>query len=180
MRRSCPQLLNILLDDAMTARKELSYNFQHENSGSYFLHIDNVQQHAIALLKLNQQVKELLPSQLQPWCRTANYRRNILVLEIANANWMMALRYEQSNLLSALRKKILPSLASIDIRINPGLMARGDEIVRESAKFAASTEKSVSLRRLSIKSAEELKRLAKCCPKKLRVALERLAALAKN
>lgn len=180
MRRSNPQLLNNLFNDAMTSRKELPYHFQNENAVSYFFQKDNVQEHAIELLKLNQKVKELLPSQLKPWCRIANYRRNILVIEIANANWMMELRYEKSNLLSSIRKKILPSLSSIDIRINPGLMVLGDEIMEKSEKFEKNIKKSIECNRLSIKSAEELKRLSKCCPKKLRAALERLAALAKN
>lgn len=109
MRESRPQLLDVLFDDAIAA----------ENGP-----LHNVQQRATALLKLNRAVKGLLPSQLQPWCRVANYRQSVLVLETANASWLMRLRYEQPALLSALRAQILPSLSSIDIRINPSLMAK--------------------------------------------------------
>jgi len=81
--------------------------------------LQNVQQRAIALNKLNRAVQGIIPVQLHPWCRVANFRQGILVIETANASWLMRLRYEQSSLLSALRAQILPSLTSIDIRINP-------------------------------------------------------------
>lgn len=104
MRDSRPQLLDVLFDDASAGSKGP---------------LHNVQQRAVALLKLNRAVKGLLPAPLHPWCRVANFRQGILVLETANASWMMRLRYEQPALLSALRAQILPSLSSIDIRINP-------------------------------------------------------------
>ncbi|MHA3594260.1 DUF721 domain-containing protein [Yersinia enterocolitica] len=163
MRESRPQLLDVLFDDAIAA----------ENGP-----LHNVQQRATALLKLNRAVKGLLPSQLQPWCRVANYRQSVLVLETANASWLMRLRYEQPALLSALRAQILPSLSSIDIRINPSLMASGHNHVRNAAKSSQDPEKSPPLRQLSLESAKELRGLASRSPEKLRTILERLAALA--
>ncbi|HEI6845870.1 TPA: DUF721 domain-containing protein [Yersinia enterocolitica] len=163
MRESRPQLLDVLFDDAIAA----------ENGP-----LHNVQQRATALLKLNRAVKGLLPSQLQPWCRVANYRQSVLVLETANASWLMRLRYEQPALLSALRAQILPSLSSIDIRINPSLMASGHNHVQNAAKYSQDPEKSPPLRQLSLESAKELRGLASRSPEKLRTILERLAALA--
>lgn len=163
MRESRPQLLDVLFDDAVAA----------ENGP-----LHNVQQRATALLKLNRAVKGLLPSQLQPWCRVANYRQSVLVLETANASWLMRLRYEQPALLSALRAQILPSLSSIDIRINPSLMASGHNHVQNAAKSSPDPEKSPPLRQLSLESAKELRGLASRSPEKLRTILERLAALA--
>ncbi|WP_174634538.1 DUF721 domain-containing protein [Yersinia thracica] len=163
MRESRPQLLDILFDDAIAAE-----------NGS----LHNVQQRATALVKLNRAVKGLLPSQLQPWCRVANYRQSVLVLETANASWLMRLRYEQPALLSALRAQILPSLSSIDIRINPSLMAKGHNIMQDAAKSSQNPEKSPPLRHLSLESAKELRGLASRSPEKLRTILERLAALA--
>ncbi|CAI0932429.1 DUF721 domain-containing protein [Serratia ficaria] len=160
MRDSRPQLLDVLFDDASA-----------EDKGP----LHNVQQRAVALLKLNRAVKGLLPVQLHPWCRVANFRQGILVLETANASWMMRLRYEQPALLSALRAQILPSLSSIDIRINPGLMAKGNNQVQNAEK---KPEKAAPLRHLSQESAEELRVLASRSPEKLRKILERLAALA--
>ncbi|CAI1025759.1 Zn-ribbon-containing, possibly RNA-binding protein and truncated derivatives [Serratia quinivorans] len=163
MRDSRPQLLDSLFDDANT-----------EDKGP----LHNVQQRAVALLKLNRAVKGVLPVQLHPWCRVANFRQGILVLETANASWMMRLRYEQPALLSALRAQILPSLSSIDIRINPALMAKGSNLVQNAAKTAGNTQEKVPMRHLSQESAEELRGLASRSPEKLRKILERLASLA--
>ncbi|EEQ10273.1 DUF721 domain-containing protein [Yersinia mollaretii] len=163
MRENRPQLLDVLFDDAVAA----------ENGP-----LHNVQQRATALLKLNRAVKGLLPSQLQPWCRVANYRQSVLVLETANASWLMRLRYEQPALLSALRAQILPSLSSIDIRINPSLMAKGHNLTQDAAKSSENLGKSPPLRHLSLESAKELRGLASRSPEKLRTILERLAALA--
>lgn len=163
MRDSRPQLLDALFDDSLTAEKGP---------------LQNIQQRAIALLKLNRAVKGLLPAQLHPWCRVANFRQGILVLEAANASWMMRLRYEQPSLLSALRAQILPSLSSIDIRINPALMAKGDSQVKNALKTSENVQSITPLRHLSQESADELRGLAARSPERLRKALERLAALA--
>lgn len=163
MRDSRPQLLDVLFDDALTTEKGP---------------LHNVQQRALALLKLNRAVRGLLPAQLHPWCRVANFRQGVLVLETANASWMMRLRYEQPSLLSALRAQILPSLSSIDIRINPALMAKGSSQVQDVVKTTENAQTKAPLRHLSQESADELRGLAARSPEKLRKILERLASLA--
>ena len=139
--------------------------------------LQHIQQRTIALNKLNRAVRSILPAQLHPWCRVANFRQGILVIETANASWLMRLRYEQSSLLSALRAQILPSLISIDIRINPALAAKGDKFVQESSIQTSSGEKP-SVRQLSENSAEILRSVASQSPEKLKKVLERLASLA--
>ncbi|WP_075182221.1 DUF721 domain-containing protein [Pantoea sp. 1.19] len=134
-----------------------------------------VQQRAGVLVRLNRAVQGLLPATLHPWVRVANYRQGILVLEVANASWMMRLRYEQSALLSALRAEILPSLAAIDIRINPALAAKGEPTAQESSSQA---EKKVAKRQLSAASAQSLRDVAERSPEKLRRIIERLASRA--
>ncbi|WP_431223748.1 DUF721 domain-containing protein [Serratia sp. L9] len=163
MRDSRPQLLDVLFDDASATDKGP---------------LHNVQQRAVALLKLNRAVQGLLPAQLHPWCRVANFRQGILVLETANASWMMRLRYEQPSLLSALRAQILPSLSSIDIRINPALMAKGSSQARGVGKTTEKAQTDVPMRYLSQESADELRGLAARSPERLRKVLERLASLA--
>jgi hypothetical protein len=160
MRDSRPQSLDNLFDDAGTQSV-----------------LQNVQQRAAALLKLNRAVRGIIPAQLHPWCRVANFRQGILVLETANASWLMRLRYEQATLLSALRAQILPSLTSIDIRINPSLAAIGQESVQESSIQTSGGKYEVN-RELSEQSAEALREVAKRSPEKLRAAIERLASLA--
>ncbi|MGK2889783.1 MAG: DUF721 domain-containing protein [Candidatus Malihini olakiniferum] len=164
MRNSRPQSLESLFDSV---------------SGGNKGPLHDVQQRAIDLLKLNRAVKSLLPSQLHPWCHVANYRQDHLILETANASWLMRLRYEQPTLLSALRAQILPSLASIDIRINPALAAKGDETVsgKENSR-AESGSLDTPPRQLSEQSAETIRYLASHSPEKLKKILERLASLA--
>ncbi|MBJ7222878.1 MULTISPECIES: DUF721 domain-containing protein [unclassified Brenneria] len=163
MRDSRPQSLESLFDSA---------------SGAGTGPLRDVQQRAIALLKLNRAVRGILPAQLHPWCRVANYRQGLLVLETANANWLMRLRYEQPALLSALRAQILPSLASIDIRINPALAAKGHEMMKKGAIDTPDKAETQPFRQLSEQSAEALRSLASHSPEKLRKILERLASLA--
>ncbi|MBS0032553.1 MAG: DUF721 domain-containing protein, partial [Candidatus Baumannia cicadellinicola] len=83
--------------------------------------LSKLQQHAVYLLNINNIVIGLLPIILRPWCRVANIRKSIMVLETANASWLMRLRHEKTQLLYNLRSKILPSLSYIDIRIQPSL-----------------------------------------------------------
>lgn len=135
--------------------------------------LQSIQQRAIALNKLNRAVKDVIPAQMHPWCRVANFRQGILVLETANASWMMRLRYEQSSLLSALRAQILPLLTAIDIRINPTLAAKAHESSSQSV-----TKDKLAGRQLSEQSAEILRTVASRSPEKLRETIERLASLA--
>lgn len=139
--------------------------------------LQTIQQRAVALLRLNRAVRGILPAPMHPWCRVANFRQGILIIETANASWLMRLRYEQSALLSALRAQILPSLTSIDIRINPSLAGKKAEIVQENNTQASSGQYIVD-RRLSEQSAETLREVANRSPEKLRKAIERLASLA--
>ncbi len=139
--------------------------------------LQHIQLHALVLNKLNNIVRKLLPPPLLPWVRVTNFRRNILVIEVASASLLMRLRYEQAALLSALRVQILPSLASIDITINPSLAAKTGYSAQEGS--TQSTEgQSASDRRLSIKSAALLRNVAEHSPEKLKRTLERLASLA--
>ncbi|MBC8949717.1 MULTISPECIES: DUF721 domain-containing protein [Xenorhabdus] len=167
MRDSRPQSLDKLFEDAATVGKSP---------------LQIIQQHAIALLKLNRAVLSLLPAQLHPWCRVANYRKQILVLEAGNASWMTRLRYEIPVLLSTLRSEILPSLSSIDIRINPSLMVKCDNneqgFSKLSTKVLSNDNQELPKRQLTHESAKTLMILAENSPEKLKRKLERLAALA--
>ncbi|RLR17571.1 DUF721 domain-containing protein [Sodalis-like symbiont of Bactericera trigonica] len=121
----------------------------------------------------------LLPTPLSPWCRVANVRQGVLVLETANASWKMRLRYEQPRLLSALRAQILPSLSSIDIRINPS-MARKQELNAQNKDSGQQLDRppGEKPRRLSVQSAASIRHVAERSEGKLKNALERLAELA--
>lgn len=138
-----------------------------------------IQQRAVILLKLNRAISTLLPEPLRPWCRVANFRQGIIVLETANASWKMRLYYEQTQLLSELRAQILPSLSSIDIRINPDL-ARNEDLNAQNNDNRQQSRWSVGkkLRSLSKQSAESISHVAACSEGKLKNVLEQLAVLA--
>ncbi|CUX97284.1 DUF721 domain-containing protein [Candidatus Hoaglandella endobia] len=166
MRASRPYPINMLFIDAAET-----------SSVSLVL----LQQRAIMLLKLNRTVSVLLPITLRPWCRVANFRQSVLVLETANASWKMRLRYEQTKLLSALRAQSLPLLSAIDIRINPSL-AKGANL---SKKNNSSIQQSFrpheeEIIRLSMKSAVSIINVAARSKGTLKSALERLAKLVRE
>lgn len=139
--------------------------------------LQTIQRNAKAIIKLNRAVKGLLPAEVKPMCRVANYRNNIMVIEVANASWMTRLNYEKLNLLSALRTSILPSLSSIDIRINPDLMRKPKQNSSLTNRTVASTQK-MNERQISTQTAQALLKLAENSPKGLKERFERLAALA--
>ncbi|AEI74870.1 hypothetical protein MPC_054 [Candidatus Moranella endobia PCVAL] len=118
-----------------------------------------IQQRAIMLLKLNRTVNALLPVPLRPWCRVANIRQGVMVLETASASWQIRLRYEQYQLLSVLRAQILPSLSSIDIRINPGLAItpelNAQKLVEKPRYLSANS--AISIRHVAARSEGKLK-----------------------
>ncbi|WMY95442.1 MAG: DciA family protein [Arsenophonus sp.] len=106
MQDNYPQSLNVL------------FKKYHYNSNI----LNKIQQHAQKIMKLNNIILNLLPLALKKECRVANYRKCILILEVANANKKIQLYYELPILLLKLRNDILPSLSRIKIIINPSLL----------------------------------------------------------
>lgn len=145
--------------------------FCNTTTADHCFSLDKIKQHAVNILKINKEVNSLLPEQLRPWCRVANIRNGVIILETANASWMMLLRYEQKKLLSSLRANILPSLPSIDIRINPILAV----IKEKNNKICNLLYKKNFF--LSNKSAIYIRDVAFRSEGKLKIILERLAEL---
>ena len=135
--------------------------------------LSKIQERIVALNQLTKVIDELLPSSLNKQYRVANYRQGVLVLEVSSASWLTRLRYEQSKLLSGIRKQILPSLSSIQYKINP-------DICSQHSKMINDTSKSVTITRaLSFQSATYLSALAESAPDKLKKQLIKLANHAK-
>lgn len=147
MRNSTPQSLDILIDDIKN--------------------LNTIQNRSIALVKLNQAVHQLLPKQLQTVCRVANYRHNVLIIEVSSASWLTRVRYEQEKLLSTLRAEILPALASIQFSINPAL---------HTNRHIAHSPKENFERKLSSETGDLLVGLAQQCPDSLKAKLIKLAS----
>jgi hypothetical protein len=130
-----------------------------------------VQQKIIQLCQLNQVLQTLLPTPLPRWCRATHYRQGILVIETANASWLLRLRYEQVRLLSALRQQSLPALAAIEWVINPDFETSGHSAPSRHIKGA------MTCKPISLQSAQQLYLLAQRASPNLRTVLLKLAAL---
>ncbi|CZF83549.1 hypothetical protein GCE9029_03861 [Grimontia celer] len=128
-----------------------------------------VRQRAMALSQLNEQVKALLPTQSAKQCRVANYRDGILILECGSSAWATRLNYDRHTLMSALRRNTLPSLMTIEIKVNPALAV--DLEKKEEAKEAEK-----KMRKVSPMAAEYLKAIAEGAPEKVKKRLEAIAA----
>ncbi len=133
-----------------------------------------LQQKISQLRQLNQALQPLLPPPLPRWCRVANYRQGILVIETANASWLLRLRYEQMRLLSALRQHALPALATIEFRINPNFATSANPAPRRNL------EPPMACKPISAQSAQQLYLLAQRASPNLRAVLLKLVALAQS
>ncbi|WP_202112714.1 DUF721 domain-containing protein [Gilliamella sp. Pas-s95] len=135
--------------------------------------LSEIKDRTFALSKLSNIVDELLPSLLKQQCRVANYRQGVLVLEVSSASWLTRLKYEQSNLISEIRKNILPSLSSIQYKINPNISTKLSQCHCQASKLSLLS--SV----MTPKSAMFLYALAENAPDKLKKQLIKLANHAK-
>ncbi len=133
----------------------------------------HIQERIYALKKLSDVVFDLLPPPLNVQCRVSNFRQGILILEVSSASWLTRLKYEQSNLLTGIRKNLLPSLASIQYRINPDIAAPSSQRVNHSSNDATMNSAMTQI------SATYLYALAENAPNKLKKQLIKLANHAK-
>jgi hypothetical protein len=135
--------------------------------------LSKIQDRTNALRKLSKVINDLLPPLLKPHYRVANYRQGILILEVSSASWLTRMKYEQSNLLSGIREKILPSLSSIQYKINP-MIATGH---LKSVNFSEKSAKINSV--ITLQTAIYLNSVAEQAPEKLKKQLIKLANHAK-
>ncbi|XZQ54803.1 MAG: DUF721 domain-containing protein [Arsenophonus sp.] len=138
-----------------------------------------IKKHGHALIKLNNIIINLLPIEVKDFCRVANYRQDILILEIKNASRKIRLNYELPTLLSRLRNTILPSLSSIKIIINPSLLSENSKNLLLIKNITINSSNGI-ISKLSKESAKIIYNLANKSPKKLKEKLDRLAALAED
>ncbi|WP_231914649.1 DUF721 domain-containing protein [Candidatus Mikella endobia] len=142
--------------------------------------LSQIQQRGIMLLNLNHIVKKLLPVPLRFWCRVANIHQSVMVLEIANASWKLRFLYEQHQLLYSLKNNIIPSLSSINIKINPDMDKKKElnSIKNKKRNCIITNTFLEKKRRLSVKSATYISNVALTLSKgKLKNTLERLVQL---
>ncbi|MDF7666963.1 DciA family protein [Orbaceae bacterium ESL0727] len=135
--------------------------------------LSQIEERTSALFQLSRALDEILSKPLNEKCRVANYRQGILVIEVSSASWLTRLKYEQSNVLSALRQKVLPALSSIQYQINPDL---GCYSHQNSHPLPLNATKSSTI---TPQSALYLYELAERAPEKLKKQLIKLANHAK-
>ena len=135
--------------------------------------LSQIHERTLALSQLAKVVDELLPTPLNQQYRVANYRQGVLILEVSSANWLTRIKYEQSNLISAIRKKILPSLSSIQYKINPAIATN----YSQSVNFFDKNAKINNV--ITIQTAIYLNAVAEHAPEKLKKQLIKLANHAK-
>ncbi|OTQ72199.1 hypothetical protein B6D17_01705 [Gilliamella apis] len=135
--------------------------------------LSKIKDRTIALSQLTKIIDELLPPPLIQQYRVANYRQGVLILEVSSASWLTRLKYEQGNLLSGIRQKILPSLSSIQYKINPTIATNYSQSVFLS-------DKNVKISNvISKQTAIYLNAIAEQAPDKLKKQLIKLANHAK-
>ncbi|OCG04861.1 DUF721 domain-containing protein [Gilliamella apis] len=135
--------------------------------------LSKIKDRTIALSQLTKIIDELLPPPLIQQYRVANYRQGVLILEVSSASWLTRLKYEQGNLLSGIRQKILPSLSSIQYKINPNIATNYSQSVILS-------DKNVKISNvISKQTAIYLNAVAEQAPDKLKKQLIKLANHAK-
>ena len=135
--------------------------------------LSKIKDRTIALSQLTKIIDELLPPPLIQQYRVANYRQGVLILEVNSASWLTRLKYEQGNLLSGIRQKILPSLSSIQYKINP-------TIATNYSQSVILSDKNVKISNvISKQTAIYLNAIAEQAPDKLKKQLIKLANHAK-
>ncbi|WP_428772953.1 DUF721 domain-containing protein [Vibrio sp.] len=135
--------------------------------------LSQLQQHAKQILAINHALSILLPRGTENYCRAANLRQGMLIIEVASAPIKMKLNYERLNLLNQLRSAGFAGLVGIELKINPEL-SRSPLPGREDDNAAKPREP------LSDTAANFLRELAVNASPKLQKRLEKLAQLAKK
>ena len=126
-----------------------------------------IQQKSRQLQEINQIVTQQIMPGSDQLCRVANFRQGMLVIEVASGAWATRFKANRAGILTQLRQH-LPTLASIDIQINPGLFV------------SHQVEPKANPRHISTATAEHLQTLADSAPKELAEKLQRLANLARR
>lgn len=75
-------------------------------------------QKSTALQQLNQEFQQLLPNEIRPHCRVANFDGTTLAIDVKNAMVRQALLFHQQNLLHTLQQSYA-EMQQIKLKVNP-------------------------------------------------------------
>jgi len=134
------------------------------NSGK----LAKIQQKAGQLQVINQFLtSELIPGS-DEYCRVANLRQGVLIIEVASGVWKTRLLQLSNSILEHMREHVSPSLYSIELNVNPALFNERTEAPKPNP------------RKISHDTAQHLMSVAEIAPPELAATLYRLAKLAKR
>tara|TARA_B110001452_G_scaffold237013_1_gene216618 strand:+ start:910 stop:1368 length:459 start_codon:yes stop_codon:yes gene_type:complete len=125
-----------------------------------------IQQKAGQLQVINQFLTTQLIPGCEEYCRVANLRQGILVIEVASGVWKTRLLQLSQSILSHMQEHISPSLHTVELIVNPQLFNERPE------------EPKPNPRKISADTAQHLVALAEHAPPELAATLSRLAKLA--
>ncbi|SDG65401.1 hypothetical protein SAMN04488136_10194 [Vibrio xiamenensis] len=128
-----------------------------------------LQQQASEILKLNQDLRKILPRGTEDHCRAANIRDGQLILETASAAIKMKIDYDRLHILNQLRTLGYARLIAVTVVINPRLYEQKKSKDQQSAPRRDP---------ISQNAADYLTMIAENASPKVKKRLEQLAKLA--
>ncbi len=128
-----------------------------------------LQQQASEILKLNQDLRKILPRGTEDHCRAANIRDGQLILETASAAIKMKIDYDRLHILNQLRTLGYARLIAVTVVINPRLYEHKKSKDQQSAPRRDP---------ISQNAADYLTMIAENASPKVKKRLEQLAKLA--
>nr|WP_086938442.1 DciA family protein [Thaumasiovibrio occultus] len=134
--------------------------------------LSEITERAKLLDQLGKKVKSCVSPSLGSHLRIANYRDGLLILEVSSPSWAQRVNFERFTIMEQLRRDMLPSLTTIEVKVNPAMA---------SAVNNPRTEIPV-LQQVPISSvaADYLDAVAEGAPDKIKARLKRLAAMGRK
>lgn len=121
-------------------------------------------------------VSEICPDLPADVWHIANFRQNILVIEVNSSIWSQRLQFERMNISRALSEATDGQMNQLDIKVAPYRNKTAKTNITNSATQVGRPTNN----KISQQTAEQLTDLAKSAPPALQKTLQRLAAGAKK
>lgn len=121
-------------------------------------------------------VSEICPDLPADVWHIANFRQNILVIEVNSSIWSQRLQFERMNISRALSEATDGQMNQLDIKVAP----YRNKTAKTNITNSASQVNRPTNNKISQQTAEQLTDLAKSAPPALQKTLQRLAAGAKK
>ena len=121
-----------------------------------------------SLSKLSTIVSQICPDLPQDVWWIANFKQNIVVIEVASSVWSQRLQFERNTIAQKLESVTNGEFRGIEIKISPYRSKR--EVIQR--------KESPKTQFISEQTASSLNQVAEKAPEKLKKSIKRLAALA--